>query len=334
MGARSRIITGPEAKSWDNVTGRVGHDTPRSRNYPRMHEGLYENLNVAPGELGESLMSLRLCGPVAQQQMQLSLSKLGQLTPVQVFRAESGLEVIDGFKRVRAARELSWRTLRAEVQQADAAGAKVRLWQCNAGAGLSDLEEAWLVRSLYRQDGLAQPQIARLLARHKSWVCRRLALAEDLSDELTADVRLGLLSATAAAELTRLQRCNQDEVAQSVVRRGLTTRQTARLVDTLLSTPQGQWPELLEQVVVASAAPKGGAPRRTPGEQLVADAWAIKRYAVRMQARLLERSIESLGEPASETVAAELDLLRTTLRALVDTLNARLGANGVANGAA
>ena len=171
---------------------------------------------AAPGELGEALSAVRLCAPHAQQEMQLSLSKLGQLTPVQAYRVGTGLELFDGLKRVRAARELSWPKLRVEVHKAlDSAGAKVRLLRCNAGAGLSDLEEAWLVRSLYREDQLTQPQISVLLGRHKSWVCRRLTLAEELSDELTASVRLGLVSATAAVELGRLQRCNQDAAAQS-----------------------------------------------------------------------------------------------------------------------
>ena len=73
----------------------------------------------------------------------------------------------------------------------DAAGAKVRLLRCNAASGLSELEEAWVVRSLYREDKLDQPHIAQLLGRHKSWVCRRLTLAEGLSDELTAQGAAG-----------------------------------------------------------------------------------------------------------------------------------------------
>ena len=71
-------------------------------------------------------------------------------------------------------------------------------------------------------------------------------------------MRLGLISATVARELVRLPRGNQDAVAQVVARRGLTTRQTSRLVDTLLATPQDQWPKLLEQVSVpAPSLPKG-----------------------------------------------------------------------------
>ncbi|MHB8875834.1 MAG: ParB/RepB/Spo0J family partition protein [Myxococcaceae bacterium] len=292
------------------------------------------SIEVAPAELGEALSAVRLCAPEAQQQMQLSLSTLGQLTPVQVYRVESRLETFDGLKRLRAARMLSWPKLRVEVHALDSAGAKVRLLRCNSAAGLSELEVAWLVRSLYRDDKLNQGQIARLLGRvDKSWVCRRLALAEGLSDEATANVRLGLLSVTACLELVRLQRCNQDAVAQVVMGRGLTTRQTARLVDALLGAPDSQWPRLLEQASqpAAPAGPKGGALRRTPGEQLVADAWAMKRLAARLHARLLERSLASLGDPACAVVSRELTELRATLGALTNTLDTRLDTQGTSH---
>ena len=294
---------------------------------------LTASIEVAPSELGESLSAVRLCAPEAQQQMRLSLSRLGQVTPVQAYRMGSDLEIFDGIKRARAARELSWPTMRVEVHALDAPGAKVRLLRCNESCGLSELEEAWLVRSLYREDRVSQPQIARLLTRHKSWVCRRLALAEDLSDELTASVRLGLVSATAVRDLARLPRGNQDAVSQVVVRRGMTSRQTAHLVDVLLSAPQEQWSKLLEQdsMPTLSPTPRSGVPQRTPGEQLVTDAWTMKRLAVRLQTRLLERSLESLGEPACKSVGRELALLRSTLRALTTTLDARLGMQGVAD---
>lgn len=293
------------------------------------------SIEVAPSELSDSLCALRLSPLEAQEAMQRSLSRLGQITPVLAWRSGAGpaLQIFDGVKRWRAAQELSWPKLRVEVHALDAAGAKIRLLRCNAAAGLSDLEVAWVVRSLYREDKLDQPQIARLLGHDKSWVCRKLTLAESLSDELTADVRLGLLPATAAVELARLQRCNQDAAAKVVIRRGLTTRQTARLVEMLLSAPQAEWPQILEQASPPEipAGKKGGAPRRTPGEQMVADAWAMKRLAVRLHARLLERSLTSLGEPACAVVSKELVELKGALTALIQTLDTRLGAPGAPN---
>ena len=175
-----------------------------------------------------------------------------------------------------------------------------------------------------------------MLGRDKSWVCRRLTLAEGLSDELTANVRLGLVSATAAVELARLQRCNQDAAAKAAIRRGLTTRQTTTLVDALLEAPQEQWQKLLEQASLPSApqGPKGGTRRRTPGEQLVADAWAMKRLATHLHARLLERSLESLGAEACATVSGQLVELRGALRALTKTLDVRLTAQGAPHASA
>jgi ParB-like chromosome segregation protein Spo0J len=295
------------------------------------------SIEMAPSELGGSLCALRLCVAEAQERMQLSLSRLGQLTPVQAWRtsASGSLEIFDGVKRWRAAQALSWSSLRVEVHALEAAGAKVRLLLCNAASGLSDLEVAWVVRSLYRDEHLSQPQIAQLLGHDKSWVCRKLTLAEGLSDELTANVRLGLLPATAAVDLARLQRCNQDRVAKVVVRRGLTTRQTARLVDALLAAPEAGWPALLEQAPKPALppGPKGGAPKRTPGEQMVADAWAIKRIGARLHARLMERSLASLGEPARVVVSKELAELSGALVALTKTLKMRLGAPGGADAA-
>ena len=282
-------------------------------------------IEVATAEVGEALCVVRLCAPEAQAQMRQSLTKLGQLTPVQVYREAGKLELIDGFKRLHAARAMSWPKLRAEVQQVDAAGAKVRLWRCNAGVGLTELEEAWLVRALYRDDKLTQPQIGQLLLRHKSWVCRRLMLVESLSDAVTADVRLGLLSASAVRELARLPRGNQDAAAQVAASRGLTSRQTARLVDALLGAGEPERKKLLETAgAIDASAPSGGVRQRTPAEHLAADAFAMKRLSVRLHTRLLERPLSSLGVAAAVLAVRELVELRAALAALFLTLDERL----------
>ena len=45
---------------------------------------------------------------------------------------------------------------------------------------MAELEEGWLVRSLFREDLLSLPEISRRLYRHRSWVWRRLMLVEAL----------------------------------------------------------------------------------------------------------------------------------------------------------
>ena len=44
-----------------------------------------------------------------------------------------------------------------------------------------------------REDGLSQVEVAELLGRHKSWVCRRLALIERLGSKARDELRVGLL---------------------------------------------------------------------------------------------------------------------------------------------
>ena len=257
--------------------------------------------------------------------MQQSLLRDGQLVAVVCSRHAGTLELVDGFKRLVGARELGWSTLRAEIHEIAGPATKLLLWQSNTRQPLTALEEAWVVRALYRDDRLTQPQIAQLLGRHKSWVCRRLVLAEDLVEGVEASVRLGLLSATAAQEVARLQRCNQEACAQVIARRGLTTRQATLLVDRLVAAPdEGARAVLLAEAEgSASASPTVPATRRpsmTPSEAIVADAEVIGSRAARLHARLLERPLATLGTEAEQLVTRRLVELRSVVGALHRTL--------------
>ena len=276
-------------------------------------------------ELSEQLGALRLSTEEAHREMRRSLERHGQSSPVLVCRTATALELVDGFKRLGAARSLSWTELRAEVREGELRQAKLWVFQSNSGRGLTDLEQAWVVRSWYRQDGLTQPQIARLVCRDKSWVCRRLMLAEGLAAAVEADVRLGLVCSSAAREVVRLPRGNQEACARVVVRRGLTTRQTAKLVDRLLEASH----EAARAAILAQAEagegltdPQGRSVKRTlsHGEWLSVEAATVKRAAVRLHARLLQRPLASLGEQASELARHNLRDLTQTLVSLNRTL--------------
>ena len=80
----------------------------------------------------------------------------------------------------------------------------------------TELEEAWIVYALVREDGVPQVEVAELLGRHKTWVCRRLALVEKLSEEAKEELRVGLLTPTAARHVARLPQGNQKEFLQLI----------------------------------------------------------------------------------------------------------------------
>lgn len=114
-----------------------------------------------------------------------SMARYGQIAPLAVCLRQEGPEVLDGFKRLAAAKTLPAVTvLQARLVVADEPTAKAIILGLNGiGARMKELEEAWIVHALVREDGLSQHQVAELLGRHKSWVCRRLALLERLSEE-------------------------------------------------------------------------------------------------------------------------------------------------------
>ena len=167
-----------------------------------------------------------------------SFQRYGQLTPLVVCLREETYEVLDGFKRLAAARTLGLKTVTTRLLQTDDRVAKAAIHGLNqTGSRTQEWEEAWIVHALIREDGMTQVDVAELLCRHKSWVCRRLALVEELADPAREDLRLGLLSTTAARSLVRLPAGNQADVLATLHRDELTAAQLEGVVDLLLTAP-------------------------------------------------------------------------------------------------
>jgi ParB-like chromosome segregation protein Spo0J len=189
-------------------------------------------------EIGEHYRRYRLQAVEAEEAMVRSLRRYGQISPIVVCLHDHIPELIDGFKRLAAARSIpKLETLSARRLDGDERVAKAAIHGLNCvGRRLQELEEAWIVHALVREDGLSQVEVAELLGRHKSWVCRRLALLEKLSTEAREDLRLGLLSPYAARQLTRLPAGNQPEVLVAARRESLSTDELRGMVDLLLAS--------------------------------------------------------------------------------------------------
>src|SRR4029077_9959725 len=129
---------------------------------------------------------------------------------------------------------LGLKTLTTRALEVDERLAKAAILGLNqVGRRAQDWEEAWIVHALLREDGLTQEEVAELLSRHKSWVCRRLALVEKLADPAREDLRLGLLSVTAARSLVRLPAGNQVDLLATLHRDKLTAAELDGVVDLL-----------------------------------------------------------------------------------------------------
>jgi hypothetical protein len=293
-----------------------------------MHEPATALHTVDLASLGERLSALRLCDAAALTAVRRSLEQHGQLTALTVFGSHDQLEVLDGFKRARAARTLGWPTLLARVDTVNSVEAKLRLCTLHDRRGLTALEEGWLVRSLYRDDGLSLPEIARRMVRHRSWVWRRLMLVEVLDTTVQADVRLGLLAARAAVAVSRLPRGNQQAASAVVMRRGLTVRQTELLVDEVLAVAEPDRAAALlarrleERSLAKIPGPRPTRAVRSEADWMSADILKAREVSARLQARLGATRLEAFTPGAAELLRDALVRLQPVLRSLDQGIDA------------
>jgi len=190
---------------------------------------------VALDSLDERLQRYRLVQPKLERQMTQSLKDYGQVSPIIICLLEGETVLVDGFKRLRAARSLKGFThLGARLLEVDEQAAKAAVFNLNRVVGRPvELEESWIIYALVREDGLQQTEVAAMLGRHKSWVNRRLALIERLCDEARESLRLGLLTPTQARHLIRLPRGNQKAAIMAANDAALTSRELSDVVDLL-----------------------------------------------------------------------------------------------------
>jgi hypothetical protein len=221
------------------------------------------------------------------------------------------LVLFDGFKRVEWLEEQSEERVFVAVQSLTRPEALAAMAQANAGRrGLTVLEEAWIVASLQKEDGLDQVEIGRRLGHHKSWVCRRLALSTRLEEKVQEDVRLGLIPPSTAREIVRLPRGNQASAAEAVCRHGLSVRETHRLVRVLLEAEPdarrailGDPRRELPHPTRASAPvidPRLGRTANRVRDQIL----RIHAAALRLEALLFEKSHHSFRTEERRLIAA------------------------------
>ena len=203
---------------------------------------------LALAALGQRYRCYRLADAEAEEAMAGSLRRWGQAAPVVACERQGRYEIVDGFKRWSAAPACGWTTLSVQVVSLDERSAKAAILGLNSWQRPTrELEEAWIVQALVREDGLTQVEAANLLGRHKSWVCRRLAFLERLGEALQEEMRLGLLGPALARQLLRLPAGNQEAVLAVSRRAALTAQETSALVDLLRGAGAEQARFLLEK---------------------------------------------------------------------------------------
>ena len=164
-------------------------------------------------------------------------------------RAARRLQTADGGGPV------GWSTLSVRVVEVDERSAKAAIHGLNSvGRRPSELEEAWLVQALVREDGLTQVEAAELLTNTRVGCAGGWRCLERLSGEAQAELRLGLLSPGLARQLTRLPVGNQAPLS-AARRESLTMAEVQGVIDLL----RGATPE---QEASAAYATRGAVAER------------------------------------------------------------------------
>jgi hypothetical protein len=269
--------------------------------------------------LGQRYRRYRLADPPAEEAMAGSLRRWGQLSAVVACVRQERLEVLDGFKRWAAAQQVAGLTsLSVRVLEVDERTAKAAILGLNRGQRATrELEEAWIVQALVRDDGLTQVEAAHLLGQHKSWVCRRLALLERLSDDVKEDLRLGLLGPALARQLVRLPAGNQQAVLALTRRETLTAQEVSGVIDLLQGASAEQAAFVLAQPRAALAQAQGPPTGLRDPRLSRAGNWLAKHLTQALEALgRVERWLRTPGE--RELLARDREIVQPLLRRVGD----------------
>ena len=261
---------------------------------------------VDPRQVSLVLRRLRAVPEAAVREKLESLGSKGQMSPLVVAEHEGELVLIDGFARQAAAVRMGLGTVAVEVVQLTAVQMKAQLYLRNRERGLSLMDECRLVRELCESDGLNQVEVSALLERHKSWVCRRLALWKALSPRLLSEGAVSELGSGSIRRLALLPVCNQEELIAVSRREQLREQDTALLIELWRRAPDRKARQyLLEHPRCALELARAGVqaktdPRLGTSGAKLHESLVVMRQAALRAFRQAARGLEQLPEAGVE----------------------------------
>ncbi len=172
--------------------------------------------------------------------LEASLRINGLLQPITVRPAKSGAgyELIAGERRLRAASRLNWTDIPANVREVDdRALLTLALVENLQRSDLNSIEEAEGYQRLAKEFGLTQQEVADIVGKDRSTVANSLRLLQ-LPPTIQAMLVDGRLSAGHGRALLALSDSTRmTQLATEISERGLSVRETERMVRHALSIP-------------------------------------------------------------------------------------------------
>ena len=177
--------------------------------------------------------------PDGLQELAESIKSQGLVQPVVVRRLESGVyELVAGERRWRAAQIAGLHDIPAIVRVIpDQAAAAMSLIENIQREDLNALEESIAMSRLISEFGLTHQQTANAVGRSRTAVTNLLRLLE-LEDETKALLENRQIDMGHARALLALDGQTQRDAAHKVAQRGMSVRDTERLVKNILNNSQ------------------------------------------------------------------------------------------------
>jgi ParB family transcriptional regulator, chromosome partitioning protein len=179
--------------------------------------------------------ALRQRDPHREAQLLASLAGRGQICPVVVLpaAAEGTYVLLDGYKRMRAFRQLKRDTAQAMVWPLDETEALLLERLMRTSRKESPFEQGWLLRELRDRFDMSMGELGRRFDRTTGWVSRRLALVQDLPEAIQDQVRLGRIAPDTAMKilvpLSRVNHTDAQKFSSAVAQARLSTREALAL---------------------------------------------------------------------------------------------------------
>ncbi len=270
---------------------------------------------------------LKVVRPEPERRLLASLAEVGQQVPIVVKQvADDQFVVIDGYKRVRALRRLGRDTVAAGCWPGEEAEALIAIHLMRTAEPDTALEESWLLAELHERFGLSLEELARRFSHSVSWVSRRLALVQELPEDIQERVRRGEMGAHGAAKyLVPLARANRQVCLELVEGIGA-TRLSSRDLGILYTAYQtGNWvtrQRLLEAPLVflksykEAEAPPAVEPG--PSDCLLTDLEILSATARRADRRLRAGALRNLPKKDRQDLAGLLDQCQREIERLAE----------------
>lgn len=168
-----------------------------------------------------------------------SVREHGVLQPLLVRRVKSGYQLIAGERRLRAAQEAELKDVPVIVMEvSDREALEVTLIENLQREDLNPIEEAEGFQSLADQFSLTQEQIAERVGKRRATVANSLRLLS-LTDPVKKAISENRLSVGHAKVLLGLEiPREQEQLAQRVIKEGLSVRALEKIVENLRKAPR------------------------------------------------------------------------------------------------